>query len=67
MLTTVYLMMHGLVLASVVQRVDNAHCLAHCRKLPLLSPGLVQLCEAFRWAYKRRGLVISEGAYNRND
>ena len=31
------------------------------RKLPLISPGLIQLRKGFRWAYKRRGLYPGGG------
>ena len=33
---------------------------AYC-KLPLISPGLIQLRKGFRWAYKRRGLYPGAG------
>ena len=30
------------------------------RKIPVISPGLIQLRKGFWWAYKRRGLYLGE-------
>ena len=67
----VVLQAHGLgeqpaVYVSRGKLVSNFLITCKYRKIPVISPGLIQLRKGFGWAYKRRRLYPGGGAHKRD-